>query len=136
MRRSSLLMGVAAALAIAALLALMPMPTRAAAHAEAQCFMLQSWTGGWRASADGRSIYLRLNTGQVYQLQLDGSHPMLNYPLAVLHSRTYVDTGICGPLDLQLTVSDGTGARDALIVRKMLLLTPSQVAALPKNVRP
>ena|ERR1700722_1318345 len=100
-----------------------------------QCFFLRQWSGTWTTAPDAHSIYIRLDSGQVYQLELDGSHPTLKNPFAKLSDRDSVDA-ICSPIDFHLILSDRLGMVEGLIVRKMTPLTPSQVKALPRNLRP
>jgi hypothetical protein len=43
---------------------------------------------------------------------------------------------ICGPADFYLTLSNRVGTSEALMVRQMILLKPTEAAALPKDERP
>jgi hypothetical protein len=104
-------------------------------RASPQCFSLKQWTGPWKGSQDNQSVYIRLQSGQVYRLQLDGTHPLLKDPFAILVHRQ-PDSMICGPRDFDLTLSNRVGTREALVVRQMTLLTLSEAAALPRDERP
>jgi hypothetical protein len=46
-----------------------------------------------------------------------------------------VDT-VCGPLDLDLRVSDGWGIAMPIMAKSITKLTPEQIAAIPKRDRP
>ncbi|MNY81658.1 hypothetical protein D3C86_2233300 [compost metagenome] len=46
-----------------------------------------------------------------------------------------VDT-VCGPLDLDLRVSDGFGMAMPIMAKSIVKLTPEQIAAIPKKQRP
>jgi hypothetical protein len=45
-------------------------------------------------------------------------------------------SSICGPLDLDLAVSDGHGFNTPLIARSLTKLTPEEVAAIPRKYQP
>jgi len=120
---------------LVSLVVLAPSSGSSAVHGDGQCFSLKRWTGRWKTTPAGQSIYLRLDTGSVLQLQLDGTHILLTNPFAVLRDRN-AGTAICGPLDFHLTVSDGIGNTEALVVREMRLLTSQQAEALPGSLRP
>jgi hypothetical protein len=45
-------------------------------------------------------------------------------------------SSICGPLDLQLALSDGHGFYMPLIASSLVKLTPEQIAALPRKDLP
>jgi hypothetical protein len=108
----------------------------AAARAdEAQsCFLLHAWDGQWTASADSRSIYVKEN-GVVFRLDLEQPIPALQSPWAVLNTKGSSDA-VCSPLDLHLAVSDRLGGIAVPLVRKLTRLTPAEVAALPKKLKP
>lgn len=100
----------------------------------APCFFRRDWRGGFRVTPDARTIYIRVS-GSVYRLDMAGSYSLLKDPFAVLSNRDSSST-ICTPLDFRLTVSNRTGAKQSPIVKRMTRLTPEQVAALPKKLRP
>jgi hypothetical protein len=106
---------------------------------QASCFFRRNWLGGWKATPDARTIYIRVSrsifSGPVYRLDLQASYSLLKDPFAILINRGTADT-ICRPLDFSLTVSNRAGAVQWPIVREMTLLTPDEAAALPKKLKP
>lgn len=100
----------------------------------APCFFLKSWKGRWKTAPDSRAMYISVSH-HVYRLDLAEAYPLLKSPWAVL---VYRDSGstICGPSDFRIVLSNQIGVRERIIVRKMTRLTPAEVAALPKKLRP
>ncbi len=101
----------------------------------AQCFLSRDWSS-WRPSADSRSIFVRVGMSQVFRLDLSSACETLQRPSARLITTLRGGPWICGPLDLQLQVSDSPGIAVPCIVRGLSRLTPDQIAALPKAARP
>ena len=72
----------AAALSVAPAFARAPVPTdtptaphyipTAVQSTTAPCFLRRNWVGGWKATPDARTIYIRVS-GSVYRLELDSS---------------------------------------------------------------
>jgi hypothetical protein len=109
-----------------------------AAHASSgQCFLSRDWST-WRAAPDSRSIYLRVGVREVFRLDLAQACSNLQSPDARLITKIRGSDWICSPLDLDLRVSEGSAAgfAEPCIVKSMARLTPDQVAALPKRLRP
>lgn len=133
-----------ATLGIASAFARAPVPTDTTApprffaaatdSTQTPCFSRQAWRGGWRTSPDARTLYIRVGRS-VYRLDLAGSYSLLKDPFSVLINRDSANT-ICTPLDFRLTVSNRVGAVQTPIVRRMTRLTPQEVEALPKKLRP
>jgi hypothetical protein len=98
------------------------------------CFFANQWQSWKSPSPD--VILIRVNLHDVYRLQLTGPSPELNYPDVHLISEFHGSDSVCGPLDLQLEVSDGHGFRVPIIVRSMTKLTPEEAAAIPPKFRP
>lgn len=122
-----------AALGLAAAPAVANSPT--AKTTNAPCFFINQWQG-WRAP-NANTIYLRVNLNQIYRADLSAGSQELTWPGAYhLISRVQGSNSICGPLDLQLSVADSHGFRQPLIVKSLTLLTPEEVAALPKKDLP
>ena len=122
----------AGALALAAVAAA---AAPAAADTQHPCFFINQWQG-WKA--DGPNIlYLRVNLRDIYRVDLSAGSQQLTWPGAYhLVSRVQGSDSVCGPLDLQLAVSDGHGFSQPLIARSLTKLTPEQAAALPPKLRP
>ena len=102
---------------------------------QARCFFPNEWSG-WKAAKDARSIYLRVGVTRIYRLDLSNACEELRYPEAHLITNVRGGGSYCGPLDFDLSVSEPHGIPVACIVSKMTELTPSEAAALPKELRP
>ena len=98
------------------------------------CFFANQWQS-WRSPSPD-VILIRVNLHDVYRLQLTGDAPELSYPDVHLVSKFHGSNTVCGPLDLQLEISDGHGFRVPIIVRSMTKLTPEEAAAIPPKFRP
>jgi hypothetical protein len=101
----------------------------------APCFLLRDWTGGWKATPDSRTIYIRVSLQDIYQIDLAVDYPLLQLPYATLVDIS-TDHLICSPIDLQLLVADHAGNSQRLAISKLTRLTPAQTAALPPKMRP
>lgn len=99
-----------------------------------QCFHSSAWRG-WKATADARAMYIRIDGRGVFRLELDAACPALKSPGAFLITRL---TGpwICDPLDLQMKVSQGRGFATPCNVRKITPLSAAEASALPKALQP
>lgn len=111
-----------------------PGAARSQAGERAPCFFLRDWKGHWTTAKDARTIYISVSR-RVYRLDLAAPYPLLKSPWAVLIYRDSSST-ICGPADFRLVVSDQIGVKEAVIVHEVTRLTPAEVAALPKSLRP
>jgi hypothetical protein len=121
----------AGALAATALAAGLP----AAAQPGQSCFHVTDWYG-WKA-ADDHTIYLNVGNNRVFRLDMAASCPLLTTGDARIISIDHEGSGlVCSPLDLDLRVSQGGGIVTGCIVGGMSELTPAQIAALPKHLRP
>jgi hypothetical protein len=125
---------VAGAVALSALGA-MTLATPAAADGARSCFFVNQWQG-WKA--DGPNIlYLRVNLRDIYRVDLSAGAQQLMWAGSYhLVNRVQGSDSVCGPLDLQLAVSDGHGYFQPLIAKSMVKLTPEEAAALPPKLRP
>ena len=113
----------------------------AAVHAQpkpasnSQCFLSRDWQG-WKPSADSKSLYIRVGVSQVFRLDLSSACETLQRPNARLITKIRGGSWICSPLDLDLKVSDSPGIAIPCIVKGITRLTPDEVAALPRGMRP
>jgi len=98
------------------------------------CFFITQWRG-WKAPAPD-VLYLGVNQRDVYKVQLSGGSPELQWPDAHLISRTRGSDSVCDALDLDLSVADNGGFREALIAKSIVKLTPAEVAAIPRKFNP
>lgn len=124
-------------LAVAPVFAHTPAPAQdgASPHSEAtSCFLRRNWDGGWKATKDSRTIYIKVSE-RVYRLDLAAPYSLLRSPWAVLGNRG-PNGMICSGNDFDLWVSDRTGVEQWPVVKSLTRLTPAQAAALPKKLRP
>ncbi len=99
-----------------------------------RCFLRREWEGAWKATPDSRTIYIGV-ADQTYRLDLGSAYPLLKSPWTVLSDADSNDA-ICNAIDFKLVLFDPIGIREAIIVRRVTLLTRAETAALPKSLRP
>lgn len=99
-----------------------------------QCFFLSDWDN-WSAP-DRDTLYLKVRHRDVYQVDLHRGTSMLTSPGVHLVSVVRGSDSVCGPLDLDLRVSDGYGMAMPIMAKSITKLTPEQIAAIPKKNRP
>jgi len=107
----------------------------AAAQPGHSCFHVTDWYG-WKA-ADDHTVFLNIGNNRVFRLDMAGSCPLLTLGSSRIISIDREGSGlVCSPLDLDIHVSQGGGIVTGCIVGGMTELTPAQIAALPKHLRP
>jgi hypothetical protein len=132
MSNSSISIVLAATLAVAAATA----ATAAAPDRPSNaCFASNSWKG-WTAPGDGDVLYLRVGLRDIYKVELTRGTRVRKGPDNFLVSQIRGSNWICGPLDLDLTLSDSNGFRQPLIARGLRKLTPAEIAAIPRKDLP
>ena len=100
-----------------------------------QCFTANQFEN-WRA-ADARTIYIRVRGNHYYRLDLGGECSELLAPEPRLLTTFRGSNLICSALDWDLKVSAGlNGTVEPCIVKMMTMLSPAEVAALPKKTKP
>ena len=123
----------------AALIAVMLATTGASAatgpKSGKDCFLSNRWEG-WSAPGGADVLYLRVNTRDIYRVDLTPGTSVHKDPGRFLVNRVRGSSWICSPLDLDLTLSDRNGFRQGLIARGLRKLTPQEVAAIPRKDRP
>ncbi len=103
---------------------------------QTQCFYPNEWSG-WKAAKDTKSIYLRVGVNRIYRLDLASACDELRYPDVHLITKVHGSGSYCSALDFDLSVvSEPHGIPVPCIVSKMTALTPSEAAALPKDLKP
>jgi hypothetical protein len=132
-----------AGIAIAAVLVSAPSFARTSGLARSQasadrggtpCFLRREWHGRWKTAPDARTIYIAVSD-RIYRVDLESAYPLLKSSWAVLSDRDASDA-ICTALDFNLVVSNQIGVVEAVIAKRLTLLTPAEAAALPRNLRP
>ncbi|HTW75901.1 MAG TPA: DUF6491 family protein [Steroidobacteraceae bacterium] len=102
--------------------------------APTRCFRTGEFQS-WRAP-NTHTLFIRVVGNRYYRLDLAGQCPNLMMPGA--HLVTHFDNTnlVCRALDWQISVS-GPGILPAMcFVKAMKPLTPAEVHAIPKNLRP
>ncbi len=99
-----------------------------------RCFLRREWEGTWKTTPDSRTIYIGV-ADRIYRVDLDTAYPLLKSPWTVLSDADSNDA-ICNAIDFKLVLFDPIGIREAIIVRRVTLLTRAETAALPKSLRP
>ena len=97
------------------------------------CFYSRDWDG-WR-SPDDKTIYLRVNLKDIYQVDLASSSSLLTWPDSHLINDVHGVDSVCGPIDLDLKVAQD-GFAEPLFIKAITKLTPEQVKAIPKKFLP
>ena len=100
----------------------------------AACFLSRDWEG-WKASADSRAIYIRVQRHKIYRLDFAYACDEANRPDAHLVTELHGDW-ICSAMDIDLKVADNHGFSTACIVHKITPLSDEEAAALPRSERP
>ena len=101
--------------------------------ARQQCFY-SSNINNFTTEAD-RIVYIRVGVADVYRLDLMTECPELGFRYNVQFTRADRGSSICSPVDLTISYRQN-GARRICPVVDMHKLTPEQIAALPKRLRP
>lgn len=109
-------------------------PAEKAAKPARQCFYLSDWRG-WTAP-DKDTLYLKVRGKDVYKVDLAYGSSQLTWPGTHLVSIVRGVDSVCGPLDLDLRVSDGFGMAIPIRAKTITKLTPEQIALIPKKYKP
>jgi hypothetical protein len=133
--RNRVLASLLTGLAIASVVGLAVADAQPAAKSAQQCFYSQDWNG-WKATPDGKSIYIRVGISKLYRLDLSSACPALLSPNPHLITKMHGSSSICTALDIDLRVSDGSGFSTPCIVSEITPLSAAEAAALPKDLRP
>lgn len=104
--------------------------------AQRSCFFLSDWQG-W-SSPRPDVIYIRVRRQDVYRVDLGGggSTFLTQQPFYHLVNKVHGDDSVCDAIDLDLSVSDGSGMMEPLFPTAITRLTPAQIAAIPKKDLP
>jgi len=104
------------------------------AEAADQCFFTRNIQN--YSAPNDHTLYLRVNVGDVYRLDLGGSCPGLPYDLNSIALKTVPGSSqICRPIDVDVRVR-GEGPSVPCIVSGLRKLSPEEIAAIPKKDRP
>lgn len=126
MKRASLLFLAAALTAVAAPSALAATP--------AGCFRMSQMRN--HTVGDARTLYVAVRGKEVYRFTMVGGCLAAKSSSDPIITQTASGTDqICRPIDLNLKVG-GAGGVSHCIIDRIERLTPDEVAALPRKVRP
>lgn len=100
-----------------------------------KCFRSHDWEG-WKPTDDAKSIYIRVGIHDFYRIEFTDSCPILQAPNAHLITKPISDL-ICSPIEMDVKVADPPGGMAVpCIVSGITPLSPADVAALPKKLKP
>jgi hypothetical protein len=99
-----------------------------------QCFYSHDWES-WKATPDSKAIYIRVGINRFYRIDFSDSCPTLNAPNVHLVTRSVNDL-VCSAIDLDIKVADSPGFPVPCIVNAITPMSPADVAALPKKLKP
>ena len=107
----------------------------AAAPPDGACIYANAWQD-WSSPAPN-VILLRVNVDDVYQLDLKYPSNQLKYPAMHLVNLYQTSQWLCRPSDFNLLLKDNYGGfSEPLFVTRITKLTPAEVAAIPRKLRP
>lgn len=100
------------------------------------CFLINEFRG-WKAP-DARTIFIRVGLDSFYRLDLAAACSMLTMPDSHLITKTRGSDLVCSAIDWDLSVAQPPPATipEPCIVKKMTLMTPAEVTAIPPKFRP
>lgn len=99
------------------------------------CFLSRNWQG-WSVAPEGDALYLRMQGGDIYRVQLGPGARVRRHPGEFLVNEVRGSSWICSALDLDLALSDYHGFSRPLIATAMRKLTPEEAAAIAPEDRP
>jgi hypothetical protein len=104
--------------------------------AQNACFLI-TLLRGWKAP-DNKTIYIRVGFDRVYRLDLTNTCSLLTSPGSHLITKTRGPDLVCSAIDWDLSVSQPPPGNipEPCIVKKMTLLSPEEVAAIPPKFTP
>jgi hypothetical protein len=107
-----------------------------AAPQRSACFFINEFRG-WKAP-DPRTIFIRVGLSRFYRLDLAANCPVLTMPQSHLITRTRGSDLVCSAIDWDLSVAQPPPVSfpEPCIVKKMTLMSPDEVAAIPPKFRP
>jgi hypothetical protein len=134
MKVRSLILGALAATALAGVASAATAPAPSAPAANRTCFFTRNWES-WKAP-DANTLYLKVFMHDIYRVDLSSGSDMLTWPDSHLINKVRGTDSVCSPIDLDLSVSNGSGIRVFLIAKAITKLTPEEIAAIPKKDLP
>lgn len=99
----------------------------------ATCFRMHDVQG--HSVVDNHTLYVSVNRREVYRITTSNNCLAAKTRSDPLITRSSGSDMICKPIDLDLKIG-GSGGVSACIVSAIDKLTPAEVAAIPKKLRP
>lgn len=107
----------------------------AAPDSKSPCFFAHQFRT-WKAQ-DDRTILIRVDPNRYYRLDMAASCGTMRAPGAILVTLFRGPNLVCSALDWSITVKDNfRGPTQGCIVKKMTELSPDEVAAIPRRLKP
>lgn len=100
-----------------------------------RCFQVSDFQT-WRATPDGKSMYVRTSGRNYYRVDMVNSCRAMTRPGAFLITTFRGPTTVCSNLDWDLKVSEVGGFPIPCIVESQTPLTPAEAALIPEGSRP
>ena len=100
------------------------------------CFPAGTGWQGWNAAENGDVLYLRVQSHDIYRVDLSPGSRVHKWPGHFLVNQVRGSSWICSALDLDLTLAAAGGYREPLIAVSLRKLTPEEAAAIPDEARP
>jgi len=99
------------------------------------CFFINQFQS-WRAP-DSETIFIRVAGERYFRLDMGGTCPELKWPDVHLVTKTRGANTVCSAVDWDLRVSTGlAGTSHPCIVKTVTVLSPAEVAAIPRKFKP
>jgi len=99
------------------------------------CFLSRNWQG-WSAPRDADVLYLRVQGNNVFRVDLSPGSHVHRYGGDYLVNQVRGSSWICSALDLDLALTNYGGFPRPLVATNLRRLTPTEVAAIPREDRP
>lgn len=101
-----------------------------------QCFRSGDWSG-WKATSDGKTMYIGTGLNRVYKLDMAFPCTELNDIDAKVITRVRGSSWICYPMDIDMRVyRPGAGVSTYCRVKKISRLGAEEARSLPRNLHP
>lgn len=121
-------------LALAVAATAIPASTAFAATGERTCIDMHRQSS-WKA-ADDKTLYISPSKTTVYAVEFAGGCPRMDSPFAKFTQQIRGSRMVCAPIDLDVAVSEHPGFSAKCLATGIRKLSPTEIAALPKEVAP
>ena len=112
------------------------MTTSTVVFTDGACERNPGGRGGWGWVVDANTLYIAVGQKDVWRISMSNSCLAAKWSSDPLITRTVGGSDmVCRPLDLDLKAG-GSGGVSPCIISKIEKMTPAEVAAIPKKLRP